>query len=240
MRHDAVDDASRAVGLEGGQVVGERHAVGLPWLGHEVRHADLQGGRRAQGVGDPPDQKVRDQARVERAGRQDDDVRMGDRLEHFRQRPGSAGSRNTRRMGSPARDARLAQDAAPIGQLGAEPYDVERRRQDGTPHGQHLAGDADRVEEIARDLGEGGEEEVTEAVARELTLAGEAELEELGHQRLDLGQRDETVPDVARREHLQLVAEPPGAAAVVGHGDDGRQRRHAAAEIALERRQDHR
>ena len=168
-------------------------------------------------------------------------MRMGDRLEHLRQRPGIARLEKDAPDGHALpRDARLAQDAAPIGQLGAEPHGVERRRQDGTPHGQHLAGDANRVEEVARDLGEGGEEEVTEAVARELPLAREAELEELRHQRLDLGQRDETVPDVARRQHLELVAEPPGAAPVVGHGDDGRQRRHAAAEVALERRQDHR
>ena len=166
---------------------------------------------------------------------------MGDRLEHLRQRPDVARLEEDAPDGyALPRDVRLAQDAAPVGQLGAEPHGVERRRQDGPPHGQHLARDADRVEEVARDLGEGGEEEVPEAVARELPVAREPELEELRHQRLDLRQRDETVADVARRQHLELVAQPSRAAPVVGHGDDGRQRRHAPAEVALERREDHR
>jgi hypothetical protein len=35
------------------------------------------------------------------------------------------------------------------------------------------------------------------------------------------GQRGQRHPQVARREQAQLAAQPPGRAAVVGHGDDG-------------------
>jgi hypothetical protein len=96
------------------------------------------------------------------------------------------------------------------------------------------------VEEVAGDVGEGGEEEVTEAVAPRAGPRRGSELEELRHQRLDLGQRDETVADVARREHPQLVAEPPELPPSSVTVTMAVKRRHAAAEVALERRENHR
>src|SRR5262249_26097008 len=103
-----------------------------------------------------------------------------------------------------------------------------------------FARDADRLQEAPRDLGERREEEIPEAVARQLPVSTEPELKELGHQGLDLRQRDETVAQIARREHLELLPEPARTAAVVGDGDDGGERRDATAEIALQRREHHR
>ena len=42
-------------------------------------------------------------------------------------------------------------------------------------------------------------------------------------QRILFGERDDAVPDVARRQHPELLAKNPGAAALVGHRDDRRE-----------------
>src|ERR1039458_3559375 len=77
------------------------------------------------------------------------------------------------------------------------------------------------VGEIAQDLGEGHEEEVAEAVALESAAGWEAVLEEAGQQGRVFAEGDHAVADVARGEHVGLPAQASGAAAVVGHGDDG-------------------
>ncbi len=46
-------------------------------------------------------------------------------------------------------------------------------------------------------------------------------LKQLRHQGLGLGQGGDALAKVARRQHPQLPAQAPGAAPVVGHGDDG-------------------
>ena len=167
-------------------------------------------------------------------------MRARDRLEHLRERPHVAGLEEDAPDGHPLPpEVGFSEDARAVGQLGAEPHGVEGRGQDGSAHGEHLAGDPNRVEEVPRDVGEGGEEEVSEAVAREMPLAREPELEQLRHQGLDVRQGDEAVSDVARGKHLELLAQAPGAAPVVGHGDHGRQVGDAPAEVALQGGEDH-
>ena len=48
----------------------------------------------------------------------------------------------------------------------------------------------------------------------------EAETEELREELLFLGQSDDAVADVARRQHPEFLAQDAGAAAFVGDGDD--------------------
>src|SRR5204862_119763 len=55
-----------------------------------------------------------------------------------------------------------------------------------------------------------------------LSCWAEAVLEQLLHQRLGVRQRDQAVPDIAGREHVEVAPESAAAAAVVGYGDDGR------------------
>src|SRR4051812_21047714 len=61
---------------------------------------------------------------------------------------------------------------------------------------------------------------------------------------LVFGERDHAVSDVARREHVELLAKAPRAAAVVRHRDDGREplarKADAVADVGLEPSQERR
>ena len=67
----------------------------------------------------------------------------------------------------------------------------------------------------------GRQKEIAEALARQLSLRKPV-VHQLGHQGLGIGQRLQTVADIPRRKHPQVLPQPPGAAAVIGHRDDGR------------------
>jgi hypothetical protein len=130
---------------------------------------------------------------------------------------GSGSSQTRRQAPLPAAIRVSPQTASPSSRS-----DLLQRR------GQHAAADLqdpaallDRQVEAPRDLREGGEEEVAEGVSRQVAV-GEAVLEEAAEERLVVGEGDEAIADVAGRQHPQLAAQPPGRAAVVGHGDDGR------------------
>src|SRR5581483_12458421 len=76
------------------------------------------------------------------------------------------------------------------------------------------------------------EEEVPERVAAQPLAFGEPKAKQLGDERLVVGERDQTVANVARRKHAELAAQPSGRAAVVAHGDDGREVRRDLLEPA--------
>ena len=85
-----------------------------------------------------------------------------------------------------------------------------------------------RLFHVARDLRHGGDEEVAEAVPLEFRAVLEAVLEELFHQRFRIGERDEAVPEIARRYDTEFLAQPSRRAAVVG---DRHNRRHIARRL---------
>src|SRR5579862_7175196 len=51
----------------------------------------------------------------------------------------------------------------------------------------------------------------------------EAVLEETGEQGFVSGECDDTVADVSRREHVELLAQTPAGAAIIAHRNDGAQ-----------------
>ena len=57
-------------------------------------------------------------------------------------------------------------------------------------------------------------------LAGDLAIAGEAMAEQLGHQLIVIGQRHQAIADVARRQHVELSAQPPGTLAIVRDGDN--------------------
>jgi hypothetical protein len=70
------------------------------------------------------------------------------------------------------------------------------------------------------------------------TLAlGEAVAKEIGHQGFVVGKRHETVADVARRQHAELLLKPPGGAAVVADRHDGGEIARSVLEPAKQRRE---
>ena len=83
-------------------------------------------------------------------------------------------------------------------------------------------GAVDEAGEIAgHDAVEGRQKEIAEALACQLSLR-EPVVHQLGHQRLGIGQRLQTVADISRRKHPQVLPQSPGAASVIGHRDNGR------------------
>ena len=72
---------------------------------------------------------------------------------------------------------------------------------------------------IAGDLGQRGHKQVAEVVPLQRVAAAKAMGEELRQQVLFLAQRHHAVAQVARRQHVEVLAQPAGRAAVVGHRD---------------------
>ena len=103
---------------------------------------------------------------------------------------------------------------------------VERHR----GHRQHpalgLEQPADEVEPgdgVVVQLPEGDDEQVAERVPAERAVAGEAVLQHVAPGLAPLAlaaQRRQRHPQVAGGQHAELVAQPPGRAAVVGDRDD--------------------
>src|SRR5258708_3317921 len=83
--------------------------------------------------------------------------------------------------------------------------------------------------EVARDLSEGGYEQVSEVVAFEAVAGAKPVRKEPGKQVALLADGDHAVAQVARREHVEILAQSAGRTAVVSDGDDSRQVRNLAA-----------
>jgi hypothetical protein len=186
-----------------------------------VQVADLHDlrARARHRVADPGHAQHGQEARVERAGREHDLVGLGDRRERVRVRGRVV--RHELDAPDPPRDVhdcdlpldRFAVDVGlqhdRLGGRGPHPPDRAeqgRRRVDGR-------------DGVAERLVEAGEDEVAEGVPLELTGA-EAVLEGGGPE-LVVGERHEAAAQVARREHVEVAAQPTRRPAVVGDAHDG-------------------
>src|SRR5687767_4235848 len=81
----------------------------------------------------------------------------------------------------------------------------------------------DRLGKISRDFGERRQKQIAETVAAEFAVTAKAIAEEPRDQVRIFRKCDHAVANVARRQHLQLVAQTPGTTAVVRDSDDTRQ-----------------
>lgn len=79
------------VGKQGGDVVADGIALGLPLLGHDVADIDLQGVGLPDRLHDAIHQQIGDDAGVQAAGPQDDHIRVGDGGDRLRQGLGPGG-----------------------------------------------------------------------------------------------------------------------------------------------------
>ena len=104
---------------------------------------------------------------------------------------------------------------------------------DAAAGGENLGGQLDGVGEVAGDLSERGDEEIAEVVAFEPVAGAEAVGEELGQQVLFFAESDHAVAQVAGREHVEVLAQAAGGAAVVSDGDDGGEVGDLAGNIRL-------
>src|SRR5439155_12527033 len=144
-------------------------------------------------------------------------------------RPGlgdAAGARGGRSTLPDARgsrgDPRLSLGADPIAELGEQPDILERGREDPSAGPQDVVRTLHRAEKVVLQMAEGREDQVPEAVAPYLLLvvAVEAEVEDRRQRRIAVGQRQQTVPDVAGRAHPVRAPQAPRAAPIVRGGDD--------------------
>ncbi len=237
-----MDQAGADVALDGAQVRGRHHAVRLAGLGHKVEQQDDPGPALGDRLADARNEQVGNDRGVERAGPEQDGVGALERG-HGRREGGRRGRVELDAGQLLARHAHRALafvdgagDAA-----SAEPHVDERRRVDLAPHRQDRLGGHDRLVKIAGDAGQGGQEEVAEGMADQAAAVREAVLEEARQQVLVVGQRDDAVADVARRQHAELAPQASGGAAVVGDGDDaGELAQPRAAHLVLEAAQQRR
>jgi hypothetical protein len=220
--NDPIDDAGLDVILDGTQMIGERVAGSFAGLGHEIGDVDARGFGFGDGGGDFRDQKIGQDACVERAGAEEDEVGVldgfndGGKRAHLARRKFQLLDR--RATGS---NASFAVDDAAVLERGDEMNVRKRGRKNAAADGQDFAADADGFGEIARDVSERGEKKIAEIVADETASGVETVLKQAAEKSFVFGKRDHAVADVARRKNAVLAAQAAGAAAVVGDGDDG-------------------
>ena len=232
---------------EGGDVIGQVHPHRLAQLGRDVADEHPERGRRRDRLADLRQQEARQEARVDAAWPEDDQLRVGDRGQRVLACSGIS-RRDPGAVDPPrSRDDRLAVDDRPVVEPGMH---RERRgggRQDLAADRQDAVRQPDRLLEVAvLELGHGGEEDVPDRVpaegpaARRRRVGGrsrETMLQDLADERLVVGERGEAAADVADRRDRHRVAEDAGRAAVVGDGDDRGQVARALLEAAQQHRQ---
>jgi hypothetical protein len=146
---------------------------------------------------------------------------VGDGFKRTGQRIAVRGFKHQLRDALPAcADTRLTPHGRAVVHQGAQAYIAIGSRVDASARRQNLRGKADRLGKISCDVRQRGDEQVAEAVALKIALT-EAKLKKLAQQVLVLAERHHAVAHIARRQHAQLFAQPPGRSAVVGDGDDG-------------------
>ena len=117
-----------------------------------------------------------------------------------------------------AADAGLAGDDGAVLEFGFEMAIGHGGWKDAAADGEDFTGLANGVVEVAGNVAEGGEEEVAEAVSAKAAAFLEAILKQARHETGVFGKGNHAVADVAWREDVEVAAEAPGAAAVVGDG----------------------
>ena len=119
-------------------------------------------------------------------------------------------------------DVRFAADDRPVEQFGRKTHVGYSCRVDMTFARKNLRRKLNRLGKIAGDLGKRREKKISEAVSAEVAVAAEPMSEQLRQKMRVFGKGDHAVADIARRQHLQFVAKPARASAVVRNRDDGR------------------
>jgi len=220
---DPIDDAARDVLLDGAEMIGEGVAGGFAGLGHQIGDVNARSLGLGDGAGDFRDQQVRENAGVERAGTEEDQIGLLDGFDGPGERTHAARGKLDflDRRAAAGGDAGLAVNNAAVFERGNEVHVRKRRWKNAAANGEHFAADADGFGEIAGDVGERGEEKIAEIVADEAAAGMEAVLKQAAEEGFIFRKGHHAVADVAGREEAVLPAQAAGAAAVIGDRDDG-------------------
>ena len=122
-----------------------------------------------------------------------------------------------------AADASFAEDLGTIRQRGFERHARGSGGINSAGDVEHFGGYFHGLRKIADDLGERREKEISETVPLQSAASLKTVLEQARQQGRILAESDQAVADIAGRKDVEVAAQAAGAAAVVGHGDDGGQ-----------------
>jgi len=208
--------------LDGAKMIGKRVAGGFARLGHKIGDVHARGFGFSDGAGNFWNEQIREDAGVERAGAEENEVRLLDGFDDHGN-GAHAARRETeffdRRAASG--DARFAVNDAAILEFGDEVHVRKRGWENAPADGQDFAADADGFGEIAGDVRERGEEKIAEVVADQAAPGVEAILKKTAEESLIFRKSDHAIADVAGRKDAIFTAEASGTSAVIGDGDDG-------------------
>ena len=180
---------------------------GLARLRHQVAYVDLQSWGLADLFRNSAYQEIRQEAGVQRAGSQRDDVRVAQSLDHSRYGLTRAGGEGD----LPYARACSGNGGFPVEtlsrrRLGNQTHVLQSRRIDAAPDGEDFGGETDGFEKIACDPCQSRQEQVAKTVTLQPARPGESILKQMGHERFIGAKSHETIADVAWRKNPQLIA----------------------------------
>jgi hypothetical protein len=218
--HQGHVDEATEMPLYRANVIGCVVPVRLSGLGEQVHDEDAASAAGSDRFPHSVRKHARDDARVQAARPEDEQVRLRDRFQRAlrcRHRPLQ---RDPVDPASRARDGRLPADQASVGEPADQLDAAVDGRQYPAAHSEQRAGDLHSGGEVAESLGERREHHVADGVTAEAAVPGESVLEQGGEGVLASGERDETVANVARTRQAVAAADVPGASAVIAGRDD--------------------
>ena len=183
----------------------------------------------AQRLRDAPHEQVGDDAGVEIAGAQDDDVGPADGLDGPRVGVNLGVEKDpldADGVGAPLVDGGLPLQGRAVLQDADKVGARQGHRQDRGPQTKETGSSADPLFQVARLVDQGSQDEIAEAVVAQSGVAAEAVLHEVPEEiggSVRSGQRAQAAPDVAQRGYAELLTQPAGAAPAVHDGDDSRE-----------------
>src|SRR6267378_4023450 len=203
-------------------MIGESVAGGFAGLGHQIGDVHARSLRLGDGASNLRDEQVRENAGVERAGTEEDQVGLLDGFDGPGERTHATGGKlDFLDRNATGGNAGFAVNDAAVFERGDEMNVRKRRRKNAAANGEHFAADADGFGEIAGDVGERGEEKIAEIVADEAAAGMEAVLKQASEKSFIFRKSHHAVADVAGRKDAVFAAQAAGAAAVIGDRDDG-------------------
>jgi hypothetical protein len=221
---DPVDHTVRNVFLDGAEMIGKSVAGGFAGLGHQIGDVDARGFGFGDGAGDFGNEEIRENAGIERAGPEEDEISLFDRFDGLGKRAHAAsGKAEFLDRGATGSDASFAVDDAAVFERGDQVNVRKCRREDAAADGEDFAANADGFGEVASDVGERGEKKIAEIVADETAARVEAVLKEAAKKGFIFRKCDHAVANVTGRKNAVFPADAAGAAAIIGDGDDRRQ-----------------
>src|SRR5271170_1667602 len=181
-------------------------------------------------------QQVRNQRRVERSRSQRNQVCVGDCFERLRQWIG--GGRLQPQLDNALltrRNVRLALYQRTVIHLRHQPHVGVGGRKDLSPCSKNLRRHLHCLRKVSSDMGQRSDKEIAETMPFQIAML-EAKLKQLRQQVLILGERHHAIPNVSRRQHLHVFAQPSGRAAIVGYCHNRRQLANDASQVGAGRR----